>query len=130
MSLRHKKFSAYILVASLRDAKKSNGWVEIWLCEQAACKTKKERESPNICLSLRGRFRRKSSTLRRLLCWRRQRHSVYGTKKETKKHFAFWHVTPSESYFYCRYCISRNEPDWKCLSYSSHRNDKKKLYIL
>jgi len=44
--------------------------------------TKKEREDPSICLSLlHDRFRRQSSTLRRLLWWRQQRPSVLGTKK-------------------------------------------------
>jgi len=63
---------------------------------QADYKTKKEREAPNICLSLlHDRFRRQSSTLRRLLCWRQQRQSVLGTKKKQKKLFALSHVTAS-----------------------------------
>jgi len=44
---------------------------------QADYKTKKEREPPSISFSLlHDRFRRQSSTLRRVLCWRQQRHSV------------------------------------------------------
>jgi len=43
-------------------------------------------EPPNICLSLlHDRFRRQSSTLRWLLCWRQQRHSVLGTQKKDKE---------------------------------------------
>jgi len=88
MSLLHENFSAEILVASRtqrRDAKKNNGPAEICLCErgvQADYKTRKRGKYPNICLSLlHDRFRGQSSTLRRLLCWRQQRHSVLGTKK-------------------------------------------------
>jgi len=47
---------------------------------------------------LHDRFRRQSSTLRRLLCWRQQRHSVLGTKKKQKS-FLPWAMSPRP---YCR----------------------------
>jgi len=77
MSLLHENFYAEILVASRtcrRDANKNNGPAENCLWErrvQADYKTKKEREPPSICVSLlHNRFRRQSSTVRWLLCWR------------------------------------------------------------
>jgi len=75
--------------------KKNNGPPEIYLWErrvQTDHKTMKERDPPNICLFLlHDRFRRESSTLRWLLCWRQEPH--------TKKRVLPWAMSPHP---YCR----------------------------